>query len=267
MLLSGIGRPYDPATGTGAIGRNYCYQIISSVNVFYDDKLINPFIGAGSLGMIVDDYNGDNFDHRGKGFIGGGYIGVVNTGARPIESHPTPDKTPKWGAEWKKAVAHNYRRTLGIHIHGSCMSYRQHYLDLDPTYKDANGLPLLRMTFDFGENEHRMSDFLTDRAAEIGKAMGGREIKVNKRKGAYDIVPYQTTHNTGGAVMGSDPRTSALNLYLQSWDVPNLFVPGANAFPQNAGYNPMGTVGALTYWCAEAIASRYVRSPSPLVQA
>ena len=45
--------------------------------------------------------------------------------------------------------------------------------------------------------------------------------------------------------MGTDPKTSALNRYLQSWDVPNLFVMGAGAFPQNAGYNPTGTVGAL----------------------
>ena len=67
------------------------------------------------------------------------------------------------------------------------------------------------------------------------------------------MVPYQTTHNTGGAVMGSDPKTSVLNRYLQSWDVPNVFVMGASAFPQNAGYNPTGTVGALTYWALDAI--------------
>ena len=47
--------------------------------------------------------------------------------------------------------------------------------------------------------------------------------------------------------MGSDPKTSALNRYLQSWDVPNLFVMGASAFPQNAGYNPTDTVAALAY--------------------
>jgi gluconate 2-dehydrogenase alpha chain len=77
-------------------------------------------------------------------------------------------------------------------------------------------------------------------------------------------VPYQTTHNTGGAVMGADPATSAINKYLQSWDVPNLFVVGASAFPQNAGYNPSGTVAALTYFCAEAIKTRYLRQPGPL---
>ena len=86
----------------------------------------------------------------------------------------------------------------------------------------------------------------------------------HKRKGSWDVVPYQTTHNTGGAIMGTDPATSALNRYLQSWDVPNLFVIGSNAFPQNPGYNPTGTVGALAYWAADAIRTRYLKSPGAL---
>jgi gluconate 2-dehydrogenase alpha chain len=64
--------------------------------------------------------------------------------------------------------------------------------------------------------------------------------------------------------MGSDPATSAVNRYLQSWDVSNLFVMGASAFPQNPGYNPTGTVAALAYWSAAAIRSRYLKSPGPL---
>jgi gluconate 2-dehydrogenase alpha chain len=267
LLLSGIGAPYDPRSGQGVIGRNYSYQIVSSVNVFYDDKITNPFIGAGALGMIIDDFNGDNFDHAGLGFIGGGYIGPVATGARPIETHPTPESAPKWGGAWKKALAANYLKHVTINTHGAVMSHRGNYLDLDPTWTDALGRPLLRMTFDFTDNEHRMSDYLTDRAADVAKAMGGREIRINRRTGPYDIAPYQTTHNTGGAIMGDNPRTSALNRYLQSWDVSNVFVQGAGAFPQNAGYNPMGTVAALAYLSAQAITSRYVKSPGPLVSA
>ena len=268
MLLSGIGKPYDPNTGEGMIGRNYAYQITSGVNVFYEDKILNPFVGAGALGMIINDFNGDNFDHSGLGFIGGGYIGTVQTGARPIETHPTPPGTPAWGSAWKKAVAKSYLRTTAINTHGAVMSHRGNYLDLDPTYKDVYGRPLLRMTFDFTDNEHRMSDYLTDRAAELGKAMGGREIKINRRAGSWDVVPYQTTHNTGGAIMGTSPATSALNKYLQSWDVANVFVMGATAFPQNAGYNPTGTVAALAYHAAEAIRSQYLKAPGqPMVQA
>jgi hypothetical protein len=36
--------------------------------------------------------------------------------------------------------------------------------------------------------------------------------------------------------MGTDPRTSVINRYLQSWDASNLFVMGGAAFPQNPGY-------------------------------
>jgi cytochrome c553 len=64
----------------------------------------------------------------------------------------------------------------------------------------------------------------------------------------YDIKPYQTTHNTGGTIMGATPADSVVNRYLQSWDLHNLFVMGAGVFPQNAGYNPTDTVAALTYW-------------------
>jgi gluconate 2-dehydrogenase alpha chain len=80
-------------------------------------------------------------------------------------------------------------------------------------------------------------------------------------------VPYQTTHNTGGTIMGTNPSNSVVNRYLQSWDVSNLFIMGAGAFPQNAGYNPTGTLAALAYWSAAAIRSQYLKSPGPLVQA
>jgi gluconate 2-dehydrogenase alpha chain len=38
-----------------------------------------------------------------------------------------------------------------------------------------------------------------------------------------------------------------------------LFVTGARAFPQNAGYNPTGTVAALAFWSAAAIRNRYLK--------
>jgi gluconate 2-dehydrogenase alpha chain len=263
LLLSKIGTVYDPATGQGVVGRNYAYQITSSVDVF-QKEILNPFMGAGALGQAVDNFNGDNFDHAPLGFIGGGYIALWNTGGRPILQHQLPADAPKWGSGWKKAMHENYLTSTSIATHGSVMSYRENYLDLDPTYRDIYGNPLLRLTFDYQPNEHTMSDYLTDQAATIAQAIPGATHHVKKREGHYSIVPYQTTHNTGGAVMGTDPRTSVVNRYLQSWDVPNLFVMGSSVFPQNAGYNPTGTVGALTYWSAEAM-KRYMKNHGPLV--
>jgi gluconate 2-dehydrogenase alpha chain len=271
LLQSKIGQPYDPVANSGVIGRNYTHQTVSTVNGFFDNKKFNfnPFIASGSIGMCIDEFNGDNFDHGPHGFVGGGYMGQVQTGARPIESTLTPPGTPKWGASWKSAVRDNYLSTVkpGTGVHGSFYAYRDIYLDLDPEYKDRFGRPLMRITMDFHDNELKQNRFLTDKFAEIIKAMGADQLAKHYRTAPYDITEYQTTHLNGGAIMGTDPKTSAINRYLQHWDVSNLFVLGASAFPQNAGYNPTLTVGALAYWAADAIRNRYLKNPGPLVDA
>ena len=150
MLLSRIGKPYDPVTGTGVVGRNYAYQIGSGANVFFDEKTwMNPFMGSGALSMNIDDFNTGSFDHLKEGFIGGGGISTPSAGGRPIGFRPVPPGTPAWGTDWKRAVVRHYNHTLAINNQGSVMGYRQNYLDLDPTYRDRYGRPLMRMTFDF----------------------------------------------------------------------------------------------------------------------
>ncbi len=266
LLLSGIGVPYDPHTGRGVVGRNYAYQTTSSVDAFFDeDVVINPFMAAGASGIVMNDFAGDNFDHGKLGFVGGAFIGAVNTNGRPIGYHPTPPGTPAWGLGWKHAVVKHYNHSVIIGAHGSSMAQRQNFLDLDPTYKDAWGQPLLRITFDFPANDLRMAQHVTAKGVEIAKAMGATQVVGDPRKGPYTTTEYQSTHNTGGAVMGKDPKTSVLNRYLQSWDVPNVFVIGASAFPQNASWNPTGTIGALTYWAIDALKNKYLKNPGKLV--
>ena len=264
LLLSGIGTPYDPGSGRGVVGRNYSYQTTSSVQLGFADKRLNPFIGAGALGMVVDDWNGEHYDHGPLGFIGGAYLAALAINGRPILNHPVPPGTPRWGAGWKRAVAKSYLRTTRLLASGSSLSHRGAYCDLDPSYRDRFGRPLLRLTFDFHPNDLRMSHFVTDRLAEIGRAMGPEWLTIEKRQAPYSIVPYQSTHNVGGAIMGTDPETSVVNPYLQSWDCDNLFVVGASAFPQNASYNPTGTVAALALRTADAIIGRYLRAPGSL---
>jgi gluconate 2-dehydrogenase alpha chain len=266
LLVSGIGAPYEPESGNGAVGRNYSYSVVSRIGLFFEDQITNPFMGAGALAMCVDDLNGDNFDHAPLGFQGGAQIQCATTGGHPIRHHPVPDGTPRWGSDWKKAVAKYYARSCAIDVIGGTMAYRGNYLDLDPIYKDAFGRPLLRMTYDHQDNDQRMSRYVTNAGVQIAKAMGASHMTVSPAQVPYSIVSYQTTDNAGGAVMGTDPRTSVVNRFLQSWDVSNLFVLGASAFPQNTSRNPTNTAGALAYWAADAIKSRYLKSPGPLMQ-
>lgn len=268
LLLSGTGAPYDPATGRGVVGRNYAYQTMSSVASFFDeDIIVNPFMASGASGTLINDFAGDNFDHSGLGFIGGAFIGAVNTNGRPIQYHPVPPGTPAWGKGWKQAVVRHYNHTVMFSLHGSSVAQRQNYCDLDPTYRDAWGQPVLRITFDFPPNDIKMAAHVTAKAVEIGKAMGAKQVAGSPRKGPYTVTQYQTTHNTGGTVMGNSPKTSVVNRYLQSWDVSNVFVIGASNYPQNASWNPTGTLGALTYWAIDALKSKYLKNPGALVSA
>lgn len=261
MLLSGIGKPYDPISNTGVVGRNYSYQTGGRVEVFFEDREFNPFIGGGMVNTSISDFDGDALDRSELGFVGGAYVAVSSSGASPIKSKPVPHGTPRWGGEWKKAVAHNYRRAFSIGIHGSCQSYRGHYLDLDPTYRDSNGLPLLRMTFDWHQNEQKMLHFMNKKCVEIAKAMNPSHYSVREPYTKYSIVPYQSTHNMGGCAMGPDPATSVVNKYMQSWDVPNVFVVGGSAFPQNGAVGPTETIGMLACWAADGLKD-YLKKPA-----
>jgi gluconate 2-dehydrogenase alpha chain len=191
------------------------------------------------------------------------------TGNGPVRGIPVPSGTPTWGSGWKKGVKDNFLHSGRIEAQMSNMAYRQCFLDLDPTYKDAYGTPLLRMTLNWQDNDLRMSEFFGTKMTAIGKAMGAKSQsgRVLKRGDNWDTRAYQSTHINGGTAMGADPKTSVLNKYLQSWDVPNVFVLGANVFTHGIGYNPTGMVGALAYWAAANIRSTYLKNPGPMVRA
>jgi gluconate 2-dehydrogenase alpha chain len=148
---------------------------------------------------------------------------------------------------------------------GSVMANRYNYYDLDPTYRNAFGQPLMRMTFDYSANDHKMGQHAAETVNAIAKSMNPTRLNLASARRQWTVVPYQSTHNTGGTIMGTSPATSAVNKYLQSWDYENLFVVGANVFPHNAAYQPTGLVGALAYWTADAITKRYAKKPRLLV--
>ncbi|RQT41414.1 GMC family oxidoreductase [Burkholderia cepacia] len=268
MLLSGIGKPYDRDAGEGVVGRNYAYQTIAGALLFLNNERLNPFIGAGALAQAIDDFNSDNFDHTDHDFIGGGNALIHSMNGRPIGlANGVPPGTPRWGSAWKKAYRDAYQNFNSIYCQGNSYPHRDVFLDLDPAYKDRFGRPLLRVTFDWIENDKRIGRFMADRSEEIARAMNAKTVVRNEPTARpFSPMDNLSSHTTGGAVMGDDPKTSALNRYLQSWDVHNTFVVGASCFANNGGYNPTGTVGATTLWAAEAIKTHYLKSPGPLVK-
>jgi gluconate 2-dehydrogenase alpha chain len=154
---------------------------------------------------------------------------------------------------------------VGIGTQGESLPYDDQYLDLDPTYRDRYGFPLLRLTFDWHQNDYNLIRYLSPKMREILENMGVQNIRTSEELTPYSIAPYQSTHTTGGAIMGSDPGNSVTNKYGQVWDTPNVFVTGATLFPQNAGMNPTGTVLALAYLTGDGIVNQYVNDPGRVI--
>ncbi len=265
LLLSKLGRPYDPVTGEGVVGKNFSHQITLNCAAFYDDKTFKRYMGSGANAMIVDDYGAD-FDHeKAGGFVGGGCMIAQNTGSRPIQQTFLADGVKTWGAEWKAFTARYFLSQAEMLVQCQSPAHRNNSLGLDPTYRDAYGLPLTRITFDFTENEQKMAAFMGERTREVLHASGASKMKIAKLEAHYDTTRYQTTHTMGGCIMGSDPHASVVNTYSQMWDADNVFVVGGSSFPQNGSFNPTGTINALAYRAADGIVNRYFKHPGPLV--
>ena len=266
LLLSQVGEPYNPASGKGTLGRNLTHQVYFPAATAFLDKPLNRFMGSGAAGVCISDLDGDVFDHGGLPFLRGGTLLALSVGFQPIANFGVVPQTVKaeWGSEWKKAALHNYDRTGSIFFQGEHLAYRGNYMDLDPLYRDHFGDPLLRLTLDWRENERRMAEFVTAKAVEIACEMGAKEITPFSGLRSYDATRYQSTHIQGGTIMGSSPDRSVVSAYLQHWQVSNLFVLGASAFPQNASANPTPTILALTYRTADAIVNRYLKNPAAL---
>jgi gluconate 2-dehydrogenase alpha chain len=265
LLLSGLGEPYDPANGKSNIGRNLTHQVLTSATTFFE-KPLNRFMGSAASGIRFSDFDGDLFDHTHLPFLRGGTFTVTHIGDGPIANFGVlpPSMKARWGSEWKKAGLYYYDRTARIGFSGEHLAYKDNYMDLDPTYKDRLGDPLLRMTLDWRDNERHMSEFASEKAVEIARAMGAKETLPSAVLRSYDTTRYQSTHLQGGTIMGSSPDRSVVNPFLQHWQFSNLFILGGSTIPQNASSNPTATILALTYRAADALVDRYLKRPGPL---
>jgi len=223
-------------------------------------------MGTGGLGFAIGEFAGDQID-RDSGILRGSEIRANTNGQGPISAfgRVPPSVEVNWGPEWKKASLNWYDKVGQITCEAAHFAYRENYIDLDPTYTDKLGDPLVRLTLDWTNHEKRQKTFLEKVMNSLGKAMGAQVGKaLRATEDHYSATQYQSTHVQGGAIMGNSPEESVVNPWLQHWRIPNLWVMGGSAFPQNESANPTLTILAITYRAADAFVDRYVSRPGAL---
>jgi gluconate 2-dehydrogenase alpha chain len=208
----------------------------------FDDH-VNVYMGPSAQKNSLDDYNGDNFDHKDLGFIRGAQISAGPAGLEggPLGtamSMPPPPNVPRWGPQFRDFFAKYYTRYVALTGQTENLPYPDQTIDLDPRVRDAWGLPAPRMTYDWRRpNEVARIEFINKKLMEIGQAMGAAHVWT---------APFGPGapggHHQGGTRMGSNPQESVVNKYSQSWDIPNLFIMGSSTHPTMSGFNPTLTI-------------------------
>ncbi|WP_156857354.1 GMC family oxidoreductase [Oceanobacillus sp. AG] len=267
LLLSEIGKPYNPKKREGVIGRNFVGQFNNTflgVRGFFNDKKFNMYGGAGALGATLRDFTVEHIDPEGKNFIHGGHPEIRQYGLGPIQSLAVPSDTPSWGAEFKDNSIKYANSMLHVWFVPGVMPWWHNYTDLDPTYKDAFGDPLLRVTNKLTDQDINIAKYGIEVTRKIMEEMGADIIDEDEVPEEFDHI-YSGGHYAGGVAMGADPETSAVNNYLQMWDMENLFVTGGSAFPHFSDYHPTGTIGALAYRAAEGV-EKYLKNGGLLAE-
>lgn len=256
LLSRSTAHPDGVGNDRGMVGRNFTYQLLRSpVEAVFEGRKLNQFMGNACVATALADFNADNFDHGPLDFIGGASMTCGGGERAPIGSvggMPIGDGA-RWGQEWKDDLRRNWDGVVSIDIQGESLPYEDQFMDLDPVYKDAHGRPLLRMTFDFHRNDYLLYRWVAARGVEIARAMNPTRMGVTRGLEPFNLAPYQSTHITGGAIMGSDPTNSVVDRFGRVWDTPNVFVTGATLYPQNPGMNPTGTLCALAYYTARGL--------------
>lgn len=165
-----------------------------------------------------------------------------------------------YGAKFKQDVRRFYGSFVYFDGRGEMIPNDQSYCEIDPLVKDKWGIPVLRFHWEWSQHELRQAAHMQRTFGDIIEAMGGRTHGAVLKDGAKAIAPGGSIiHEVGGAIMGSDPKTSVTNQWCQTWDVKNLFVADGAVFASNADKNPTLTIMALAWRASDHILERMRR--------
>ena len=231
--------PNGLANGSGAIGLGIMDHIkhggASGVIPGFEDRRT---IGNRPNGILIPRFRNISVATKHPDFIRGyGYQG----GAGRVGWQGRAGD-PGIGADFKAHLTRLGPWEMSLGAFGETLPRDENRARIHETLRDAWGIPSLHVEVSWSPNELAMHRDMFESAAEILDAAGATEIEKSTRPS----VPGNTNHEMGGARMGRDKRTSVLNAWNQTHEVPNLFVTDGSCMASSACQNPSLTYMALT---------------------
>jgi gluconate 2-dehydrogenase alpha chain len=253
LLSKSDAYPAGLSNNRGQVGQYYMSHSYVSVNGLFPGKRLNLFNGTTGQGICVDDLDADNFDHAGLGFIQGAVVFASNGNLPISQSGSVAPGVPAWGSGYKQWIKANVNSVGSVFAQQETLPYYNNALDLDPTVKDPAGVPVVRVTYSWAENERKAGAYMLGKLTKMMQAIGAREVWPS----IPPIALPTNTHCYGGTRMGTDPSASVVDEYSVSHEARNLAVMGGSTFCNTTGYNPTETIEAIAWRSAEHIAQNF----------
>lgn len=238
----------------GNVGKWFMAHTYGGAYGTFPGQKLNMMSGSFGQAVCIDDFNGDNFDHKDLGFIQGALVSAAQGESTPISrSASMPPGQKAWGADYKKYLVENLGSVANCGTQLEVLPYDANFLDLDPDTTDDLGMPRIRITFDVYDNEKKANTYINKKLEEVMSAMGAKQTWSYPGPAPIPV----NSHAYGGTRMGDDPAVSVVNKYGISHEAPNLVVLGGSDWCSTTGYNPTETIYAHSWFAADYLAKNF----------
>jgi choline dehydrogenase-like flavoprotein len=231
--------PQGLANSSGMVGRNITFNTYAQSSALFEHE-VNGWKGAVVSRLVWDQV----LMPASSGFYGGGGFDI----RAPNMPLASAFFSQGWGSDWKRRFRENISHGASAAGHITQLTSLSNRVDLDPTVKDAWGLPAPRLTFKEHANDVALTKWFIAQGHDLLTAAGGKDI-------ADDFTGPSAggPHLLGTCRMGNDPKTSVVNADHRAHDVPNLFIVDGSSFVTGGRGQPTMTIMALAFRAGERI--------------
>lgn len=247
--------PNGLANSSGQVGRNLTSHFGLSVEAFFPQLKNRDASNDDGTDYYHGLLSGLYWDKPSKDFIGT-YQVQCGSGLHP--NHPRGSYVTGFGSAFKRELREKAIGSASMNMQGALLPSASKFVDLDTDRTDRFGLPLPRIHLHYEENDIAMAKDMVQTSVDIIAAAHG-EIQYKPKEVSPETLQIDYNHWVGTVRMGTDPRSSVLNVDGQAHDIKNLFVGDSSVFSAYPEKNPTLTNVALAWRMSDLLAEKAKR--------
>jgi choline dehydrogenase-like flavoprotein len=246
LLLNSRSRAFPDglANRAGMVGKCLMFHPFATASGILPDS-VQSF--QGPIGCSIFSHQFYETDES-RGFIRGFMMQIVRETGPLNEAlgGATGTRVP-WGAGHHAAFASRFARVVNLGLMGEDLPELVNEVTLDPTLTDSDGIPSPLVRYRLSDNSIKLMEYAADRAAEALESAGATNVLIR------NPLRQSGWHLLGTCRMGDDPKTSVVDRWGRTHDVPNLFIVDGSLMVTSAAVNPTSTIQALALRTADYI--------------